>query len=46
MWNRSLPEKSKGTMEYVRETTLDKSESSTGCVRETPQIKMMPARDV
>ena len=26
--------------------SAEKSKASTGCVRETPQIKMNPARDV
>ena len=38
--------KKKTQLGICKRNSPDKNEASTGCVRETPQIKMKPARDV
>ena len=54
MFKRNSPDKNKACMGYVRETPpikkkkkkKKKNEASTGCVRETPHSKVIPAWDV
>ena len=46
MCKRNAPDKNKASMGCVRDSVEITKEGSPGCVRETPHLKMKPARDV
>ena len=48
MWKRNSPDKKKkrNQHETCKRNSPQKNKASMGCVRETPQIEINPARDV
>ena len=43
---REIPKEKSSKHGMCKRNSPDKKESSPGCVRETPQMKLKPARDV